>query len=93
MLIVYLILFLVHLFISSLTCLVVALGYDLVRKQTLSYRKLFLFMFTPGVLLFLVYKMIGLENDDVFFWIYWIITGAGLTAGFIVTRKKAKPRD
>lgn len=92
MLIVYFILFLVHLFVSSLACLLLSLGYDMAQRRVISFRRLFLFTFLPGVLQFGVYKMLSLGSDELFYWIYWILTAAGLITGFLVLRKSAKIR-
>jgi TRAP-type C4-dicarboxylate transport system permease small subunit len=90
--IVYFILFLVHLFIASFSCLLVALGYDMAQRRVLSYRRLFLFTFLPGLVLFGIYRMLSLNSDELFFWVYWILTAGGLIAGFFFLRKSAKIR-
>lgn len=90
--IVYFILFLVHLFIASFACLLVALGYDMAQRRVLSYRRLFLFAFLPALVQFGIYRLLSLNSDGMYFWIYWIITVGGLITGFLLLRKTAKTR-
>lgn len=90
--VVYFILFLVHLFIASFACLLVALGYDLAQRRVLSFRRLFLFTFMPGLVLYGVYRLLSLNSDEMFYWFYWICTAGGLIAGFFLLRKSAKIR-